>query len=103
MDYTKKDIKAIKRFNKSTFNEMIVLKYGITVCCESDPDKDWVNFELLQLKGLYDPEACICEECEEDCDSCCQAAEITVNESCLPATGPTGTVTINPVSSGCVC
>jgi hypothetical protein len=104
MEYTSKDIKIIKNFNRSTFNHMLVERYGITVCCDTDPDKDWVNFELLSLKAIYDPTLCVCQEdCTEDCNDCCQAPEISLNISCLPATGPTGTITLNPIHTGCVC
>lgn len=101
--YSNKELKVISNFTRSHFNEMIVKKYGITVCCETDPDKDWINFELLQLKQIYDPELCVCEPCLEECENCCKPAEITINESCLPATGPTGTITLTPVNTGCVC
>jgi len=104
MTYSKKDIKIIKGFSQSLFNEMLVIRHGITVCCDIDPDKAWVNAELLALKGIYDPEACLCQNdvCDEDCD-CCAAPTIIINESCLPATGPTGTVTLNPINTGCYC
>lgn len=47
------------KFAEAIYQEAMSVRYGIQFCCETDAEKWTIKKELLDLKALYDPEACI--------------------------------------------
>lgn len=45
-------------FSEQVYKDVISLRYGITSCCEEDTDKWDVKKQILDFKGIYDPDMC---------------------------------------------
>lgn len=62
-------LKVNCKFAEAVYREMLVLRYGITPCCDQE-DLNWmIKKEMLELSAIYDPSLCPCptSEPEEDC------------------------------------
>lgn len=57
-------------FAEQMYNQMLVTRYGLTICCEEDRIKWEIKKALLDLRAIYDPALCpgvtttnCCNEC----------------------------------------
>lgn len=46
------------RFAEQVYDEMVSIRYGITICCDHDVDKWDIKMQLLQLSAIYNPDLC---------------------------------------------
>lgn len=53
-------------FGDQMYNQMLVDRYGLTICCEEDRIKWIIKKQLLDFKAIYDPELC-----RSSLSSCC--------------------------------
>ena len=56
-DYTEK---VNCNFADQVYNQMLVPRYGISVCCEEDVNKWDIKKQLLEFSAIYDPSLCKC-------------------------------------------
>lgn len=56
-------------FADQVFNKMMVVRYGITPCCEDEYDKYLLKKEMLDLQAIYDENGCrsTCFACKPPC------------------------------------
>lgn len=45
-------------FAEAVYDQMVKLRYGITICCDEDIDKWDIKKQELDLRALYDPSLC---------------------------------------------
>lgn len=76
-------------FAETMYQEVASIRYGIQFCCERDYDKWVIKKQLLDLKAIEDPEACVPPPCQAPCNL---TAEIEFN--CMPARYLLATITI---------
>lgn len=71
-------------FAEQMYNQMLVDRYGLTICCDESRIKWSIKKELLDLKALYDPSLCRCflQEC---CPPTCVEATLQVFNPTLPS------------------
>jgi photosystem II stability/assembly factor-like uncharacterized protein len=64
-------------FGDQMYNQMLIDRYGLTICCEEERIKWSIKKELLDLKAIYDPSLCKCflQEC---CPPTCVEATLRV-------------------------
>jgi len=82
-------------FAKQIFNIVKKRRYGITVCCDEDLQKYQIKKDLLDLRAIYDPQACVaCPP--KDCCPPCEVIPpvIPVPVPCSPSTDITATIVI---------
>lgn len=65
------------KFAEQMYDEMVAKRYGITICCDHDPDTWIIKKQILDLKAIYDPDLCKCflQQC---CPPTCVEATIQV-------------------------
>jgi hypothetical protein len=73
------------KFAEGMFQHAMSRRYGIEFCCNQDLSKWIVKMELLQLRMIYDPTACLPAEQSECCPPCNVTADLAVFS---PATCP---------------
>ena len=80
-------------FAEAMYQEVASIRYGIEFCCENalNQDKWAIKKELLDLKAIYDPEACIIED-----NLCCAPCNITavITLQCEPVTYLIGSIEV---------
>lgn len=54
-DYT---VKTSCMYAEQVYDEMVAVRYGITICCDHDVDRWDIKMQLLQLAAIYDPDLC---------------------------------------------
>jgi hypothetical protein len=54
-DYT---VKTSCMYAEQLYDEMVAVRYGITICCDHDIDKWDIKKQLLDLNAIYDPTLC---------------------------------------------
>lgn len=59
-------------FANTAYDQMIVTRYGITVCCSEDMMKWDIKKQLLDLRAIYDPSAC-----RSTLNLCCPPCNVT--------------------------
>ena len=80
-------------FAKAVYDQMIITRYGVTLCC-NDPIEDWaVKKQLLDLRALYDPELCK-NTFDKCCPPCAMFVTITVFRPVSTCRAPTNMVVI---------
>jgi photosystem II stability/assembly factor-like uncharacterized protein len=64
-------------FGDQMYNQMLIDRYGLTICCEESRIKWSIKKELLDLKAIYDPALCKCylQDC---CPPACVEATLQV-------------------------
>ena len=45
-------------FAEQVYDEMVAIRYGITICCDHDVDKWDIKMQLLELSAIYNPDLC---------------------------------------------
>ena len=80
-------------FAEALYQEVASIRYGIEFCCNEDAQKWAIKKELLDLKVLYDPEACVSDE-NLCCPPCNLTAEIVI--PCEPVTFLIGSISTLP-------
>lgn len=82
------------KFSEAVYQEIASIRYGIEFCCENEIELDrWaIKKELLDLKAIYDENACIIEE-NQCCPPCNLTAEIVIQ--CDPPTYLIGRIEIS--------
>ena len=57
-------------FGDQMYNQMLIGRYGITICCEDDRIKWDIKKQLLELAAIYDPSLCVnyIEPCYVPCE-----------------------------------
>ncbi len=79
--------KVYCNYSKSVYDNMLITRYGITMCC-NDPIEKWeIKKQLLDLMALYDPELCK-NTYDTCCPPCAMVATIVVYEG-TPCPAPT--------------
>jgi len=80
-------------FARSVYDQMLITRYGITMCC-NDPIEKWsVKKQLLDLSAIYDPELCK-NTFDKCCPPCAMFATITIFRPVSACPAPTGMVAI---------
>jgi len=80
-------------FAKSLYDQMLITRYGITMCC-NDPIEKWaVKKQLLDLRAIYDPELCK-NTFDKCCPPCAMFATITIFRPVSACPAPTNMVAI---------
>jgi hypothetical protein len=67
-DYT---VKTSCMYAEQVYDEMVAVRYGITICCDHDIDKWDIKKQLLDLKSLFDECLCasaVCPTCVAPCN-----------------------------------
>lgn len=66
-DYT---VKTSCMYAEQMYDEMVAIRYGITICCDHDVDKWDIKKQLLELSAIYDPALCVSSvvECLPPCN-----------------------------------
>lgn len=81
-------------FAKAVYDQMLITRYGITMCC-NDPIEKWlVKKQLLDLRAIYDPELCknLFDKC---CPPCAITATLNVYYPVIPSCpAPTNMIAI---------
>lgn len=54
-DYT---VKTSCTYAEQVYDEMVAIRYGITICCDHDVNKWDIKKQLLELNAIYDPSLC---------------------------------------------
>jgi hypothetical protein len=67
-------------FAEAVFQQVASRRYGLKFCCETDLNKWWIKKQLLDLKSIYDPNACIPTPVD-CCPPCAVVAEIAIIET----------------------
>lgn len=83
-------------FANAAYDNMVINRYGVTMCCNEPIEKWDIKMQLLQLRAIYDPDLCKCafEKC---CPPCAVVATITVfnpTPVCQPPTNVVATLNI---------
>jgi hypothetical protein len=74
------------KFAEAMFQHAASRRYGITFCCNQDLTKWAIKMELLELRMIYDPTACLAVEASPCCAPCnVTASLITFNPAGCPA------------------
>lgn len=84
-------------FAKAVYDQMIITRYGVTMCC-NDPVEKWdIKKQLLDLRAIYDPALCK-NTFEICCPPCAIHVELVVHETftCDPPTGIEVVIEIPP-------
>lgn len=75
------DIDYIKKvscnFAEAMFQHVASRRYGLKFCCETDMNKWWIKKQLLDLKSIFDPDACL-ETPLDCCPPCDVVAQLLV-------------------------
>lgn len=63
-------VKTSCAYASQVYDEMVSLRYGITICCDHDIDKWDIKKQLLDLASIYDPELCLSSviNCDPPCN-----------------------------------
>lgn len=51
-------VKTSCMYAEQAYDEMVAIRYGITICCDHDIDKWDIKKQLLELNAIYDPALC---------------------------------------------
>lgn len=79
--------KVYCNYAKAVYDSMLIVRYGVTMCC-NDPIQKWdIKKQLLDLMALYDPELCK-NTYDTCCPPCAMVSEIVIYEA-LPCEAPT--------------
>jgi len=71
--------------------------YGISVCCKKDLQSAYLDYELLKLDEIYDPELCKPIESGACCIPPCHVvATLEIVEYCLESTNVSATLALIP-------
>ena len=73
-------------FAEALYKEVVAKRYGITVCCEEEENKYLIRKYLMDLKAIFDPEACTTIEADACCPPCNVSSILNIHEilECLP-------------------
>jgi hypothetical protein len=70
-------VKTSCRYGEQVYDEMVAIRYGITICCDHDIDKWDIKKQLLELSALKDDSLCTAAACPENSDPCNVTATAT--------------------------
>lgn len=74
------------KFAEAMFQHAASRRYGIEFCCNQDLNKWAIKMELLDLRMIYDPTACVAAEASPCCPPCnVTAILVTFNPMTCPA------------------
>jgi photosystem II stability/assembly factor-like uncharacterized protein len=73
-------------FAEALYREVVNKRYGIEVCCDEEDDRWLIQKWLLDLKAIFDPEACESIVPDACCPPCNVSSVLTVYQTmdCLP-------------------
>ncbi len=97
-DYT---VKTSCMYAEQVYDEMVAIRYGITICCDHDIDRWDIKKQLLDLKALYDECLCvsaICPVCVEPCNLEVNLSiyiPVTLDPPVDPCNPPSGPIVID--------
>lgn len=83
-DYT---VKTNCRYAEQLYDEMVAIRYGISICCDHDVDKWDIKKQLLELSAIYDPELCKVS-CSNKCIEPCNVTATINTYTLVPYTPP---------------
>lgn len=68
-------------FGEQVYDEMVALRYGVTICCDHDIQKWNIKKQLLDLRAIYDPSLCknVIPPCPAACPPICPVVPIVCN------------------------
>jgi hypothetical protein len=97
-DYT---VKTSCMFATQYYDEMVSIRYGISICCDHDVDKWEIKKELLELSGIYDPDLCKTVTCTTNNAPCNVTASISTYQVVPynPPSDPDCVTPIRPIAS----
>jgi hypothetical protein len=72
------------KFANAVYNQMIVKRYGVKMCCDLDVDKWDIKKQILDLKALYDPD--FCQSAVVTCETC--SVTETITDETIPSWEP---------------
>ena len=76
-------VKTSCTFAEQVYDEMVAIRYGITICCDHDINKWDIKKQLLELNAIYDPS--LCTSSVVDCLPPCNVdASVSVSEPLSP-------------------
>jgi hypothetical protein len=87
-------------FGNAVYDEMVIKRYGITMCCNKPIDKWDIKKQLLDLRALYDPELCK-NSINKCCPPCAIVATIITYPlpiTCPPPTNVVAVLTVPPIA-----
>ena len=70
-------VKTSCMYGEQLYDEMVAVRYGITICCDHDIDKWDIKKQLLELNALKDDSLCTAAACPENSDPCNVTATAT--------------------------
>lgn len=85
-------------FAKAAYDQMVISRYGITLCCNEPIEKWDIKKQLLDLNAIYDPELCK-NTFDTCCPPCAVVATLTVYNPqavCPPPTNVIAVLNIPP-------
>lgn len=85
-------------FADQVYMQMLVPRYGISICCEEDVNKWDIKKQLLEFAAIYDPSLCKCT-IQVCCPPTCVHAMIqqfNPQPACIAPSNATGTITQPP-------
>tara|TARA_R110002126_G_scaffold147158_1_gene293185 strand:- start:5651 stop:8350 length:2700 start_codon:yes stop_codon:yes gene_type:complete len=73
-------------FAEVLFKEVAAKRYGITICCEEDENKYLISKYLMDLKAIFDPNACKSILPDTCCPPCAVSSILIVHQimDCMP-------------------
>jgi hypothetical protein len=87
-------------FGNAVYDQMTIIRYGITMCCNQPIEKWDIKKQLLDLRAIYDPELC-----KNTINKCCPPCAIVatlilypVPITCPPPTNVVAVLTVPPIA-----
>lgn len=87
-------------FANAAYDEMVIKRYGITMCCNEPIEKWDIKKQLLDLRAIYDPSLCKCS-INKCCPPCAIVVELVLYgpiNSCIPPTNIIAVINIPPTA-----
>lgn len=70
-------VKTSCKYAEQVYDEMVAIRYGITICCDHDVNKWDIKKQLLELSAMYDEALCKIASCPENSEPCNVTATVT--------------------------
>lgn len=80
-------------FANAAYDEMVIKRYGVTMCCNEPIEKWDIKKQLLDLRAIYDPELCK-STFDKCCPPCAVVAVLTVYHPQTLCPPPTNVVAV---------
>lgn len=81
-------VKTYCAFAEQAYDEMVLKRYGVEICCDHDIDKWDIRKQILELKALYDECLCVSTICPKCVEPCNVSAEVIVYNEIVETDDP---------------